>query len=84
MMAKGGRGLGIGHALVAAQRETRLSRMPPQTDCKRSAHLQGYVTHLLLSEPTLTHGPGLGRLTNSTYDSAQAIILPMEMMLRWH
>jgi hypothetical protein len=49
-----------------------------------STHLQGYVTHLLLSEPTLTLGPGLGRLINGTYDVAQAIILPMELMLRWH
>jgi hypothetical protein len=44
--------------MVAAQRETRLSRMLPQTDCERSTHLQGYVTHLRLSEPTLTLDQG--------------------------
>jgi hypothetical protein len=68
--------------MVAAQRETRLSRMPPQTGYERSTHLQGYVTHLLLSEPTLTLEPGLGRPTNGTYDAAQAIILPIGLMLR--
>jgi hypothetical protein len=48
-----------------------------------NAHLQGYVTHLLLSEPTLAVGPGLGRPTNGTYDTTQAIKLPTELISRY-
>jgi hypothetical protein len=59
----------VARACFAAQRER--------------THLQGYVTHLLLSEPTLTVGPGLGRPTNGMYDTAQAIILPTELIGRY-